>query len=71
MKARGLAPRHKTERSRRMDAPCAPCQKKAMAKPIFIPIDRAHNQPFHGHFWPATLPDMEILPHWMPIAPEV
>ncbi|EIM72092.1 phosphoglycerate mutase [Nitratireductor aquibiodomus RA22] len=36
-----------------------------------IPIDRAHDQPFQGHFWAAALPDMEILHHWMPIAPKV
>lgn len=35
MKARGLAPRHKTERSRRMDAPCAPCQKTGNGKTHF------------------------------------
>lgn len=49
----------------------AMAEKRAMAKRILIPIDRAHDQPFQGHFWTATLPDMEILHHWMPIAPEV
>ncbi|QZZ37288.1 phosphoglycerate mutase family protein [Nitratireductor kimnyeongensis] len=32
------------------------------------PIDRTHDQPFQGHFWSATLPDLRILHGWMPIA---
>ncbi len=33
-----------------------------------VPIARAHDQPFQGHFWSATLPDMRILHGWIPIA---
>lgn len=33
-----------------------------------VPIARAHDQPFQGHFWSAALPDMRILHGWRPIA---
>lgn len=32
-------------------------------------ISRAHDQPFQGHFWQATLPDLRPKSGWRPIAP--
>lgn len=34
-----------------------------------LPISRAFDQPFQGHFWTATLPDLTIQHRWRPIAP--
>ena len=33
------------------------------------PISRAEDQPFQGHVWSATLPDLTIRHGWEPIAP--
>ncbi len=33
------------------------------------PISRAEDQPFQGHVWSATLPDLAIRHGWEPIAP--
>lgn len=32
------------------------------------PISRAMDQPFQGHYWAATLPDMAVAHGWRPIA---
>ncbi|RVU35989.1 histidine phosphatase family protein [Hwanghaeella grinnelliae] len=33
------------------------------------PISRAADQPYQGHYWLASLPDLEVLHPWLPIAP--
>ena len=33
------------------------------------PIDRSFDQPFQGHFWRASLPDLRPIEGWKPIAP--
>lgn len=33
------------------------------------PIDRRADQPFQGHYWTATLPDVTVQHGWRPIAP--
>jgi broad specificity phosphatase PhoE len=32
-------------------------------------IDRSFDQPFQGHFWRASLPDLRCVEGWRPIAP--
>ena len=33
------------------------------------PISRSHDQPFQGHLWRASLPDLAVRHGWRPIAP--
>ncbi len=35
------------------------------------PIARSFDQPFQGHFWIASLPSLEPIKGWMPIAPRI
>lgn len=34
-----------------------------------LPISREFDQPFQGHYWTATLPDLAVQHRWRPIAP--
>jgi broad specificity phosphatase PhoE len=33
------------------------------------PIDRSADQPFAGHYWTASLPELGLIDGWRPIAP--